>query len=62
MAALSIAFGLPLTLGINAVEITLLVLTLMASITTLASGKTTVLQGAVHLMIFIAYLFLTIVP
>lgn len=62
VAILSIAFGLPLTLGINAVEITLLVLTLLASITTLASGKTTVLQGAVHLMIFIAYLFLTIVP
>ena len=62
VAVLSIAFGLPLTLGINAVEITLLVLTLMASITTLASGKTTVLQGAVHLVIFIAYLFLTIVP
>ncbi len=62
VAILSIAFELPLTLGINAVEITLLVLTLMSSITTLASGKTTVLQGAVHLMIFLAYLFLTIVP
>ncbi|MBU3724701.1 MAG: ionic transporter y4hA [Burkholderiaceae bacterium] len=62
VAALSIAFGLPLSLGINAVEITLLVLTLIASITTLASGKTTVLQGAVHLVIFLAYLFLTIVP
>jgi Ca2+:H+ antiporter len=29
---------------------------------TLGTGRTTVLQGAVHLVIFAAYLFLTVVP
>lgn len=62
VAVLSIVFDRPLTLGIGPVDIILLVLTLLASITTIAGGKTAVLQGAVHLMIFLAYLFLTIVP
>jgi Ca2+:H+ antiporter len=62
VALLSIAFELPLTLGISPVQTTLLLLTLLASITTLATGKTAVLQGVVHLVIFLAYLFLTIVP
>ncbi len=62
VAVISIVFSLPLNLGINPVEIVLLVLTLIAGITTLATGKTAVLQGVVHLVIFIAYLFLTIVP
>jgi Ca2+:H+ antiporter len=29
---------------------------------TLGTGRTTVLQGAVHLVIFAPYLFLTVVP
>jgi Ca2+:H+ antiporter len=29
---------------------------------TLAQGRTTVMQGAVHLVIFAAFLFLTLVP
>jgi Ca2+:H+ antiporter len=44
------------------VSLILLSLTLLASITTLATGKTAVLQGVVHLVIFLAYLFLTLVP
>jgi Ca2+:H+ antiporter len=62
VAILSILFELPLNLGLSPVEITLLALTLISGITTLATGKTAVLQGVVHLVIFIAYLFLTIVP
>jgi Ca2+:H+ antiporter len=62
VAMLSILFELPLNLGLSPVEITLLALTLISGITTLATGKTAVLQGVVHLVIFIAYLFLTIVP
>jgi len=34
----------------------------MVSILSLGTGRTTVLQGAVHLVIFAAYLFTTIVP
>jgi len=40
----------------------LLTLTLGVSILTLATGRSTVLQGVVHLVIFAAYIFLTIVP
>jgi len=62
VAVLSIWMDLPLNLGINSVSLILLSLTLLASITTLATGKTAVLQGVVHLVIFLAYLFLTLVP
>ena len=62
VAVISIAFGLPLNLGISPVQMVLLVLTLLSGVITLATGKTAVLQGVVHLVIFIAYLFLTIVP
>ena len=44
------------------VELVLLTLTLGVSILTLALGRTTLLQGVVHLVIFAAYIFLTIVP
>jgi Ca2+:H+ antiporter len=40
----------------------LLALTLLVGVITLGTGRTTVLQGAVHLVIFAAYLFLTVVP
>jgi Ca2+:H+ antiporter len=58
----SIGFALPLTLGIGPVELVLLTLTLGVSILTLALGRTTLLQGVVHLVIFAAYIFLTLVP
>jgi Ca2+:H+ antiporter len=35
---------------------------LIVSTLTLGTGKTTILQGAVHLVIFAVYLFTTIVP
>jgi Ca2+:H+ antiporter len=40
----------------------LLVLTLLISVVTLGTGRTTVLQGIVHLVILAAFLFLAIVP
>jgi Ca2+:H+ antiporter len=40
----------------------LLALTLLVGVITLGTGRWTVLQGAVHLVIFAAYLFLTVVP
>ena len=40
----------------------LLFLTLIVSSLTLGKGRTTILQGVVHLAIFAAYLFLSIVP
>jgi Ca2+:H+ antiporter len=40
----------------------LLTLTFLVSILTLATGRTNVLQGSVHLVIFAAFLFLSLFP
>jgi len=62
VAALSLTMGLPITLGLDTKGMVLLFLTLLVTTLTLGTGKTTVLQGAVHLLIFAVYLFTTIVP
>ncbi|MDR8400894.1 ionic transporter y4hA [Paraburkholderia sp. USG1] len=54
--------GQPLVLGIDGKETVLLVLTLIIGTLTLSSGRTTILQGAVHLSLFAAYLFLSFAP
>lgn len=60
VAAVFVWSGRPLSLGIGAMETVLLALTLIVSTLTLATGRTTILQGAVHLSIFAAYLFLSV--
>jgi Ca2+:H+ antiporter len=40
----------------------LLVLTFLVGAITLGTGRTNVMQGAVHLVIFAAFLFLALVP
>ena len=40
----------------------LLALTLLAGVVTLRTGRMTVLQGVVHLVILAAFLFLSVVP
>lgn len=60
VAAVSIWMERPLLLGIGGMETVLLALTLFVSGLTLSTGRTTVLQGAVHLSLFAAYLFLSI--
>ena len=62
VAAVSIVLGTPLMLGLGSKEEVLLALTLVLSVMTLAAGRTTVLQGAVHLVIMAAFLFFAIVP
>lgn len=62
VAATSIVLGLQLDLGLPPKEMVLLVLTLMISAMTLAGGRSTVLQGAVHLVLFAVFLFLAVVP
>lgn len=62
VAALSLLIDLPIALGLDAKSIILLFLTLMVSTLTLGTGRTTILQGVVHLVIFGVYLFLTVVP
>jgi Ca2+:H+ antiporter len=62
VAALSLFAGFPIALGLNAKSIVLLFLTLIVTTLTLGTGRTTILQGAVHLVIFAVYLFTTVVP
>jgi Ca2+:H+ antiporter len=62
VAVVSIFLGQPLSLGLGQKEMVLLALTLFVAVITLGTGRTTVLQGAVHLVIFAVYLFTTIVP
>lgn len=62
VAAISIFLGIPLSLGIDLKSLTLLGLTLFIATLTLGTGRTTVLQGTVHMVILATYLFLTVVP
>jgi Ca2+:H+ antiporter len=62
VAALSLFAGLPIALGLDSKSTVLLFLTLVVATLSLGTGRTTVLQGAVHLMIFAVYLFTTIIP
>jgi len=58
----SFAFDLPLVLGLLPKEMTLLAVTFLVSAVTLGTGRTYLMQGAVHLVLFAAYLFLAFVP
>ena len=62
VVAVSLSYGLPLELGLPRKETALLALTLFVSGMTLGPGRATVLQGAVHLVLFAVFLFLAIVP
>ncbi|MGQ0587827.1 MAG: calcium:proton antiporter [Gammaproteobacteria bacterium] len=62
VVATALALGMPLELGLGFKEIALLALTLLISVMTLGRGRATVMQGAVHLVLFAAFLFLTVVP
>jgi Ca2+:H+ antiporter len=62
VGALSLLLDRKLVLGIAAANMTLLVLTLFMSTLTLGTGRTTVLQGAVHLVIFSVFLLISAFP
>ncbi len=62
IAAMFIVTGRPLVLGLGAMDTVLLMLTLLVSAITLGTGRTTILQGVVHLVIFAAFVFLSVVP
>jgi Ca2+:H+ antiporter len=50
----------PIVLGLDAVDTVLLLLTLVASMLTFALARTNVLLGAVHVLLFLAYLMLIV--
>ncbi len=62
VALVSIATGWSLSLGIDEKSSVLLLLSLMVSSLSLGTGRTTVMQGTVHLVIFAVYLFTAVVP
>lgn len=62
VALVSLATGWTLVLGLDFKGMVLLALTFVVATLSLGTGRTTVLQGAVHLAIFAVYLFTTIVP
>ena len=62
VVAVSLWLGTPLVLGLGGKDMAFLALTLLVSTLTLGTGRTTVLQGAVHLVIMAAFVFLVVVP
>jgi Ca2+:H+ antiporter len=63
VAAASVVLGIPLVLGLDEPkDIVMLALTFVVSAVTLATGRTHMMQGAVHLVMFAAFLFLALVP
>ena len=54
--ALATILDTPIVLGLNWVDAFLLGLTLMVTVVTFGSGRTGVLQGAVHLLLFATYI------
>jgi len=62
VAIVSIALQQPLELGLGSKDQLLLALTLFVGVITLGTGRTTVLQGVVHLVIFAVFLFFAVVP
>ena len=62
VALVSIVLRQPLELGLGEKDQVLLLLTLFVGVITLGTGRTTVLQGTVHLVIFAAFLFFAVVP
>lgn len=62
VAVAAIAFQMPLVLGLDPKDLALLATTFMVTTVTLGTGRTHLMQGAVHLVLFASYLFLALVP
>jgi Ca2+:H+ antiporter len=58
MLVISRLTGKEIILGVQHSDLVLLPLTLLTSVVTFASGRTNILQGAVHLLLFAAYVVL----
>lgn len=58
----AVLLELPLVLGLAPKDLVLLTLAFLVSAITLGTGRTNLMQGAVHLVLFAAFLFLSLVP
>jgi len=62
VVAAAVILELPLVLGLQPKEMAMLAMTFVVSAITLSTGRTYLMQGAVHLVVFAAFLFLALVP
>lgn len=62
VAVVALVLDLDLELGLSMRGTVLLALTLLVATLTLSRGRTTMVQGVIHLVIFATFLFTTIVP
>jgi Ca2+:H+ antiporter len=62
VAVVALVMGWPLTLGLDDKSVLLLAVSLFVASISLRTGRTTALQGLVHLVLFAAYLFLSFIP
>ena len=62
LAVASIWIPTPLRLGLGATQIVLLAITVVVGVLTVVPGRATRLQGAVHLTLFAAFVFLAMSP
>jgi Ca2+:H+ antiporter len=62
VVAAAVTLNLDLRLGLEMKDVVMLSLTFLVGAITLGSGRTNVMQGAIHLVLFATFLFLTLVP
>lgn len=62
VALASVLIGQPLVLGLDAKDMVLMGLSFGVATITLGTGRTNLMQGAVHLVLFATFLFLALVP
>ena len=62
VASASLLLGVPIVLGLDPKDLVLLALTFVVAAITFGPGRTSIMQGAVHLVVFAAFLFLSLVP
>jgi len=62
VALVSVFMGVPLVLGLDAKDIVLATLSFGVGTITLGTGRTNLMQGAVHLVLFATFIFLAVVP
>jgi Ca2+:H+ antiporter len=57
-----VLIGQPLVLGLDPKDMVLMALSFGVGTITLGTGRTHLMQGAVHLVLFATFLFLALVP
>lgn len=62
IAVMSVVMGMPVVFGLSAKDSVMLVITLLITMNTLSTGRTTFLHGVVHLILLATFIFFAIVP